>query len=234
MEASALEISVRSELGSAASRRLRREGSLPAVVYFGGKNSIPILLNNREFVRLAERTHASLPILLRSEDARLNGKYVVVKEIQKDYIKGLVKHVDLHLLDEASEIEMDVLIKPEGLAFGVKNEGGILAVASRTIRVCCLPKDLPEFLEVDVSELRVGHSLHARDVVLPAGVKLSCDPDAAVVAVVSSKKAHMEEAAAPTEAVVDEGAEGAAAAEGEAAGAASEAKDGKSDKEKDA
>ena len=237
MEPLALEISTRSELGSSASRRYLKVGSVPAVVYFGGSTSIPTLVNARAFIKLAQQTHSSRPILLRSEDGRLNGKYVVVKEIQKNYLEGTLKHVDLHLLQEDHELEIEVLVKPQGLPLGVKNEGGILAISCRTIRISCLPKDLPEFLEVDVSELHLGQGLHARDVKLPQGVKLRSDSDLALLAVVSTKKAHMEEAVAveaPVAEAAAEGAEGATPAEAvaEGAGSAAAAAESKEGKEK--
>ena len=238
MEPLALEISPRNELGSSVSKRYRREGRLPAVVYYGGRTSIPTLLNERQFIKVARQTHASRPILLRSQDERLNGKFAVVKEIQKDYLKGTLRHVDLYLLHEDHEIEMEVLIRPQGLPVGVKNEGGILAISCRTIRIRCLPKDLPEFLEVDVSGLHLGQSLHAKDIKLPEGVSLRGDPDLALLGVVSSKKAHMEQTVAvetPAEVTAEGVVQETAPKEETATGVstpATEAKDGKERKGK--
>lgn len=236
MEPVTLEISKRQELGSAASRRYREAGFVPSVVYADGERAIPALLNDRAFVRLAERIRGSRAIVLQSEDAQLNQKFVVVKEIQKDHLKNRVLHVDLHMLHEDRQVQIEVLVKPVGLAYGVKNEAGILTISSRTVGVKCLPHYIPELLEVDVSDLHLGQSVHARDLKLPENVKLHSAQDLTILAVVSGKKAHMEEVTVVPEAVAaeaaPEGAEGAAPAEAAGEGAKTPAKAASDEKTK--
>jgi large subunit ribosomal protein L25 len=145
-------------------------------------------------------------------------RVVLVKELQRDPVRGAPLHVDLYQVDLTATIEVKVPIVLRGRPRGVELSGGILDQALRELDVACLPRAIPESIGVDVSELEIGGSVHVRDLVLPEGVALRSDPDLSVASVIMPK---VEEEAAPA-AVPVEGEVAAAPAEGAAAEGAAE------------
>jgi large subunit ribosomal protein L25 len=140
----------------------------------------------------------------------LDGKTVLLRDLQRDPVNGAYLHADFYALDLQQKVEVAVPIHITGKAQGVE-QGGIVDHALREVDLVCMPLSIPREILVDVTELDLGDSLHVRDLALPDGVELSSDPDLSVVSVVSPAKA--EEEAAPEEVV--EGEE--VPAEGEAA-----------------
>ncbi|MDR0624321.1 MAG: 50S ribosomal protein L25 [Treponema sp.] len=192
--------------GSPAARRIRRSGRIPAVLYGRSGQAISIDLDAKEFVQgvknISESTIVKVEIDGKSHDA-------FVKDTQRNITDGNIIHVDFYEVESGIALRARVSIHIIGNPIGVR-EGGILESPLHEIEVECLPKDLPERIEVDVSELKVNQSIHVRDIVLGEGVRLISGADQ-VVALVKFAKT---EAAAPTE-------EEAAAAAGTApAGAA--------------
>ena len=146
----------------------------------------------------------------------LEGKTVLIKEQQRDPVRGRYLHADLYAVDLEQTVDVSVPIHVTGRAAGVEL-GGILDHALRELELGCLPLAIPKGVEIDVSALEIGDSLHVRDIALPEGVTLRSDPDLPVVSIVPPS---VSEEPTPTEEVVEgEGvvpAEGEAAAEGEA------------------
>jgi len=213
----------RQEAGSAAARRIRRSGRIPAVLYGRSGNAIPLDLDALEFVRgtknISESTIVKVEVDGKSYDA-------FVKDAQRNIIDGNILHVDFYEVESGKLLRAKVSLHITGNPIGVR-EGGILEKPLHEIDVECLPKDLPERIEVDVSNLNVNQSLHVRDIKLGEGVKLISTPDQ-VVALVKFAKAEVvaaptaEEAAAAAAAAGAPGAAPAAGAPGAtpAAGAA--------------
>jgi large subunit ribosomal protein L25 len=201
----------RQESGSAASRRIRRSGRIPAVLYGRAGNAIPLDLDALEFVRgtknISESTIVKVEVDGKSYDA-------FVKDAQRNIIDGNILHVDFYEVESGRLLRAKVSLHISGNPIGVR-EGGILEKPLHEIEVECLPKDLPERIEVDVSSLNVNQSLHVRDIQLGEGVKLISAPDQ-VVALVKFAKAEV--VAAPTAEEVAAAA-AAAGAPGAAAGA---------------
>lgn len=222
MERLSFEIESRSQLGGSANNRLRRSGLLPTIVYSHGEPSIASSVNYRDFVLLASRVRSSQIFTLKSKDSSLDGKAVVVKDIQRDSLKGTLLHVDFQALKENEAISVRVPLMIKGEPVGVKLDGGILTVLFHEIGIRCLPRLIPDVIDLDVSALKVGQSLHASDLVLAEGVELDDDPSETLASVVMPKA--VEEVAAPAagEAVAAEG-EAAAGAAAPAAGAPAEA-----------
>lgn len=215
-----IEVQTRADAGSTESRRLRSSGRIPCVVYSRGEKTLIGSVPVKEFVTAASAARRSQVFTFKSGDSALNGKAALVKEIQRDFIKGGVLHIDFQSLKDNEETVVSVDLSIVGESIGVKRDGGILTVAAHDVRVACLPKAIPSFIEVDIAPLEVGASVHARDLKLPAGVRLIDDEDTTIASVVISK---FVEEAAPTAAVAAEGA--AAPAPGaEAAPAADAAK----------
>lgn len=215
MESFTIEVTERQEIGKGACNRCRKEGFIPGVAYHRAEKPVAIQVPYKEFTTLAKKARLSQVFTLKSSSPELNGKPAIVKEVQQDYIKGRVLHVDFQTLKDDEEITIDVPLKLVGEAPGVKVENGILTLVTHEVSVTCLPKHIPSIIEVDISSLGLGESIHASDLVLGAEVTLSDDPHETIVSVVAPRAAE-EEVKAP-------GAEGAAAA-APAAGEAAAAK----------
>ena len=196
-----LNVHKRSAKGGAASRRYRSQGYIPSVFYGRGQETLPGLLLYKEFQHLAQQAKISQVFFLKSEEEALNGRSGIVKEVQQDYVSGRVLHVDLQVLHEHEEIHVKISLKIQGEAPGVKLEGGILSVVSHELPVACLPKNIPQLINVDISELALGQSIHARDLKLPEGVRLYGNPEETIVSVVAVRTTKVDEEQAVAETV---------------------------------
>ncbi len=220
-----LTVSPREGTGRSASRRLRKQGRIPAILY--GKHTPPMKLSvdAPEFSRLAKSIgdNAALIELTGAKEQALS----ILQEVQRDAITDLYLHVNLHEVKADEKMEINVPVHTSGESTGVKNEAGVLEATSHTLRIRCLPKDLPAFIDVDVTELHVGQTIHIRELKGVPGVVFLGDKNQPVVSCVQPVEEIVEavvETAVPAEGVPVEGApaEGAAAAPGAApvAGAA--------------
>ena len=213
--------------GRGASRRMRRGGKAPGIVY-GGKNAPqPIELDHNALIHALRNEAFHSSILTMKVDGA--STQVLLRDVQMHPFRNEVLHVDFQRIDPSRKIHMKVPLHfvNEDISPAVKTQGAIVSHVMTEIDIACLPKDLPEFIEVDLSQLDTGHSLHASGVELPPGVSIvsrrTGDP---VVATAVVPKAVVEtEEAAPAE---GEGAAAAAAApEAAAAEAKTEEKGGK-------
>lgn len=225
-----LDLQARNEVGANSAKRLRTQGLVPSVMYARGEAALACAVPYKEFVRAAQSARISQVFTFRSSDKTLDGRSAIVKEIQKDHLNGKVLHIDFQALHENEEIAVRVPLQITGEAQGVKLDGGILTMSAHELEVSCLPRLIPESIVVDVTELRMGQSVHAEDVKLPEGVNLAGNPLETIVSVVAVRQTVEEAAAAApgaeAAAGAGEGAAAAPAAEGQAAGAA-DAKGGK-------
>lgn len=210
MERIVFEVQPRAEIGKGANKRYRSAGLLPSVVYSHGESSIPLLINYKEFCRQSRLSRTSQIFTLKSKDSAVDGRPVVVKEIQRNFLDGSVLHVDFQALKEDEKIVVRVPLVIKGEPVGVKLQGGILTIVCHDLAIRSLPRDLPDTIEIDVAALEIGSSIHVSDVALPKGVESADPPGQTIVSVVVPK---VVEEAKPAEAA-------AAAAEGEAATAA--------------
>ena len=213
MAENSIQIQVRDGVGKGVARKLRADGRIPGVVYGRTLRPVAVSLDPRVLRRILTRSEAGLNTLLELEGGgALHGKPVLVRDLQRDPVKGEYLHADLLAVDLQQKIQISVPIHVSGKAKGVEL-GGILDHSLRELEIACLPTAIPREILVDVSPLDVGDSLHVRDLVLPEGVELRSDADLSVISVVLPA---VEAAPAPTEAVPVEG-EAVPAAEGEAA-----------------
>jgi large subunit ribosomal protein L25 len=211
----------RAVLGSAESRRLRRHGLIPGVLY-GREQPVAISIPERD-LRSALTTKGGLNAVLDVvvEDGKVHSS--VLKEFQQDKVRGQITHVDLQEVRLDQPIHATVPLHLHGESVGVK-EGGVLSQVTNELNVEALPMEVPEHLEADVSEMRIGDTLRLRSLQVPAGVTLLDDLDETVIATVTQPTREEPEPVAEGElAEAEEAAEGEAAAEGAAAeGAADE------------
>jgi len=218
-----LTVQIREQQGKGVARKLRAVGRIPAVFYGRGTPSQSLSLDVAALERAIQKSEAGMNTLfdLNVEKGDLGAKVVLVKEIQREPVGGAPLHADLYEVDLSKTIEVSVPIHILGTATGVSLDGGILDVQLRELDVECLPRAIPDELQLDVSALGLGDSLHVRDIALPEGVTLRDDPDVSVVSVVTPQKEEEpvveavegEELTAEGEAPA--GGEGATPAEGE-------------------
>lgn len=216
--------------GRGASRRMRRGGKAPGIVYGGTTKPTPIELDHNALFHALrnEAFHASI-LTMKLDGAATK---VLLRDVQMHPFRNEILHVDFQRVDENRKIHMKVplhFVNGE-LSPAVKMSGAIVSHVTTEVDVSCLPKDLPEFIEVDLSELGVGHSIHVSALKLPAGVSVVTHKTDPVVATAVVPRAQVE-TEEETAAKAAEGAAAAAAAE-TAAAAGAEKKDEKKDDKK--
>ncbi len=192
--------------GRGASRRLRRAGKAPGIVYGGTASATPVELDHNALIHAlkTEAFHASILTM------KLDGQSqkVLLRDVQMHPFRNEVLHVDFQRVDESKKIHMKVPLHfvRDAESPAVKLQGALISHIANDLDVSCLPKDLPEFIEVDLSAIEAGKSIHVSELKLPAGVVALTHGKDAVVAIAAIPKVHAEvEEAAET-------AEGAAAA----------------------
>lgn len=203
----------RTGTGKSVTRKLRAAGRIPAVVYGGGRPARSLTLDPAPLARMLRSSQSGMNTLI---DLEVGGQetVVLVREIQRDPVSGRWIHADLFEVDLQKAIQVHVPLHITGKPKGVE-AGGILDHALREVEVECLPRAIPDSVEVDVSDLDIGDTIHVRDLALPEGATMLSDGDLAVASVVLPRA---EEEAKPAEAA--EVAAEAAAAPGAAAPAA--------------
>jgi len=206
----------RQSKGSSESRRLRRGGRIPAVIYGRSGKSVSIDLDAQDFVKgtkgISESTIVNVEVDGKSYEA-------FVKDTQRNIIDGNILHIDFYEVESGVALRAKVSLVFSGNPVGVR-EGGMLETPVHEIEIECLPKDLPERIDIDISGLKANQSMHVRDIALASGIKLLSNPDQ-VFALVKFAKAEVvaAPAAADAAAAAAPGAAGAAGA-APAAGAA--------------
>lgn len=162
MSENKLTATTRTDRGKNSMRRLRKKGEVPAVFYGSNYESVAITVNQKEL----EASIAHRKGLVNLEITGQGEYEVIFREVQRDPVSEHVQHVDFLGITRGQKITSKVSVVLLGTPIGVKNSGGILEFIRRQLEIECLPKDLPEKVEIDVSELEIGDSIHVRDVVL--------------------------------------------------------------------
>ena len=203
--------------GSAAARRLRRDGKVPAVLYGHGVESTALAVDARE-LRVALTGEAGLNALL---NLQVNGSshLAMARHLQRHPVRGGVEHVDFVIVRRDEVVSAEVAIEMVGEAEAVQREGGYLDQSIFNLVIAALPGDIPPKIEVDVSGLDIGDSIRVSDLSLPSGVTTEVDPEAPVVVAHAAQVVDLGE---EPEVEGEEGEEGEVA-EGEAAAEGGEA-----------
>lgn len=205
--------------GSTASKRLRRTGVVPAVIYGSKQREYMIQLNSKAFFDLARKQSShNFLVNLEIEGANEKTKLAIVQDIQRDPLNGSLIHVDFRAVSETDTIHAAVPIELRGEPIGVKT-GGLLEQLVHEIEVSCNPSNLPESIVNDVESLTIGQSLKVAELNLPEGVSVKLDGDV-LVALVTQTRASIS-AGGDTDAPAGE-AEAAPAEGAEAAGEAAD------------
>jgi large subunit ribosomal protein L25 len=224
-----LKAAPRAEYGSRSSRRLRRDGLVPGVVYSGGSEARSFQAGEREIRAVLAGGQALFDLEVEGSSA----VPVVVKEQQLHPVRGSLQHIDLQEVKLDEEIQADVAIELEGaeVAPGVK-EGGVLEHVTREVTVEALPTEIPERIIADVSAMEINDTLQLSAVAIPSGVKLAADdPDEVTIATLSPPRVEEEPEPAVEEEAELVGEEGEAPAEEEGEPAEGEGDSGDSGEE---
>ena len=186
MEQRVLNVEVRTKTGKGISRQLRRKEFIPGVVYGKGIEPVPVTVSTKE-LSTAIAGEGGRNHLLTLKGGGLDGQTVIVAELLQDCLKGTPRHVDLHKINVADKVRVKVPVNLVGTAAGVK-EGGLLDFAMHEIEIECFPTHIPEHIDVDVTALTIGHSIHIGDVKELPGIKVLGDAKASVVSVLGKAK----------------------------------------------
>ncbi|MGH8595544.1 MAG: 50S ribosomal protein L25/general stress protein Ctc, partial [Gammaproteobacteria bacterium] len=159
--------------GKGASRRLRHVGKIPAILYGAGKDPMSIQLDHGQTWLKSENEAFYSHILTLKIDG--SDEKVVVKDMQRHPVRQLILHMDFLRINESEELTLRVPLHfiNEGICIGVKQGGGVIGHQMNDLEIMCLPRDLPEFIEVDLAELALGHTVHLADLKLPTGVRIA-------------------------------------------------------------
>jgi large subunit ribosomal protein L25 len=186
--------------GRNAIKQVRASGFVPAVIYGAHEKPANLEVDRKAIVTLLSHA-ASEHILVDLEIAGQGNKLSLIQEVQHHPVRGDILHIDFHAVSVNETITSEVPVEPTGEAVGVKTNGGLLQQQLRTLEIECLPKNLPDFITVDVSALDIGDSIHVKDVVLPEGVTAIAEGDLTVFLVsaptVAEEPTAGEAAAAP-------------------------------------
>jgi len=171
-ESFSLEAELRVDQGKGASRRLRKINKMPAVVYGAGKDPVSIMVAHN--VMLLSLEHEAFYTQVIDLSVAGNTEQVVLRDLQRHPYKNVVLHADFLRVDPNKKLHVLIPLHfiNEEACHGVKVQGGALSHTLTEVEISCLPKDLPEFIEVDVLELELGHSLHLSELKLPEGVEI--------------------------------------------------------------
>ena len=219
---------LRSDSGKGASRRLRHQGLVPAIVYGGDSDPVQISIAHNKFMH--ELDHETIYTQVVELQVGDKTQEVILRDLQRHPYKNKVLHADFFRIDKNTPIKIVVPIHVLNAeeCVGVKMDGGMLTQVVTEIEIIALPKDLPEYLEIDAENIHLGESLHLSDIKMPAGVEITAmlnieetehdDHDLGVLSVVKTRAEEVIEDEAPEapEAEAGEAAEGGAESEGEA------------------
>ena len=197
MATAQLSATARPGTGKGAARTLRRDGRLPAIIYGHAREPLSLSVPEREFERLLEKVAAENTVIELTIDGTMSR--TLIREIQRHPVKRNVLHVDFQELVAGERVIVRIPIVLQGIPDGVRHAGGILSQIMQELECRVDPLNMPSKIEVDVTNVTIGHSVHVSEMTIPEGVEVLDDPESAVAIV-----------AAPKEEVVATPAEGAA------------------------
>lgn len=225
----------RESVGKGGARKARAAGLIPGVIYGHGETPVPVAVDAREF-EIALRGHKGGNAIVNLAVSGAHEVTALVRDVQYDPLSRAIVHLDFQHISLTETIEVEVPVRFVGLPIGVKDGGGILEHLTRTIEVRCLPTAIPPGVDLDVTGMNVGDSLHVRDIVA-TGFTIITEPDVTIAAVVAPAVEEVAPVAAEVAPATAEpevvGAKGKKDAEGAPVEAAKEDKDKDKDKKKE-
>jgi large subunit ribosomal protein L25 len=198
MATATLSATSRTDTGKGVARSLRSSGQVPAIIYGHAREPQPLSINARDLEKLLDRISAESTVV----EVQLDGKTsrTLIREIQRHPFKRQILHIDFQELVAGEKVTVNIPLVLVGTPEGVRVGGGVIDQTMRELEIEVDPSNMPNHFELDISNVALGHSLHVRDVAIPAGVTVLDDEDATVV-VVSAPRAVVETPAAGVEAI---------------------------------
>jgi large subunit ribosomal protein L25 len=193
MATATLTATARTERGTGVARKLRQTGSVPAVIYGHGREPQSLAINTREIDKLLSQISAASTVI----ELTVGGttSKTLIREIQRHPVKRHIVHVDFQQLVAGEKVTVSVPLRFHGVPEGVRVSGGILEETMHQVHLRVDPAQIPDHVDVDVTNLTIGHNLHIRDITLPDGVTVLDEPGA-TVCLVAAPKAVVEETVA--------------------------------------
>ena len=188
-----LNVDIRKEHGTSAARRTRLQNKVPAVVYHSGVEATPLSVDKISLNKALKTGQMIFEVNVEDKD-----QFVLVKEIQYHPVTDEIIHIDFQKVKEDEKISLEVAVRSSGEAQGVKL-GGLLVQMLNSVTIKCKPAEIPEFLEIDVTDMEMNTNLFVKDITLPSDVEMLTAEDIAVVSVQEPKQEKEEEVAEDTE-----------------------------------
>ena len=188
-----LNVDIRKEHGTSAARRTRLQNKVPAVVYHSGVEATPLSVDKISLNKALRTGQMIFEVNVEDKD-----QFVLVKEIQYHPVTDEIIHIDFQKVKEDEKISLEVAVRSSGEAQGVKL-GGLLVQMLNSVTIKCRPAEIPEFLEIDVTDMEMNTNLFVRDITLPTDVEMLTADDIAVVSVQEPKEEKEEEVVEETE-----------------------------------
>ena len=182
-----LKAQIRKTVGNGPARLLRREGRVPAVLYGSKIETILLSIDIKDFEHiLKEASVGSVLLNLQIQNGKTSSRSAMIKELQTHPVSGQFLHVDFYEIDMQKKITAKIPVVAKGKSIGVE-EGGLLQYARRELEVLCLPTAIPEAIEVDISDLDIGDSIHVEDISLAGDIEIPADTNFTVVTILAPK-----------------------------------------------
>lgn len=217
MELIELEANVRADTGNGPARVLRREGRIPAILYGPGTQPVMLSIAAKDFetrLKASAGGQQLFKLTIKNDEAATHS--VMIKELQTDPVSRAYLHVDFYKIAMDRKIRVNVPVVTKGKCAGVEM-GGLLQIIRRDLEIECLPMQIPETIEIDITDLDIGNSVHVKEIPLSEGVEIPTDVNFTVVTVLSPTKEDEAEEAEEAEELTEEAETGESAeAEGEA------------------
>ena len=187
MQQKQMNIELRTKTGTGVSRRLRMADMVPGVVYGKGLDPVTVSIKNRDLQEAISGAGGQNNLITLIGGGSLDQNIAIVADIQRDPIKRTFKHVDLHRINPNEKLRITVPVVLTGTAIGVK-EGGLLDLAHHELHIECLPGNIPDNITIDVSDLKIAHSIHVSEIPLPEGIVVLDQAKIPVVSVLGRAK----------------------------------------------
>lgn len=188
-----IEVAPRGATGKNESRRLRAAGSIPGVVYGGGRDPVSVTVDRHTMLELMRKAGGENAVYLLKLTGTDKSRHVMIRDMDVHPVTRQVRHIDFQRIVLTEKVRISVAVEVIGTPPGVKTEGGMLDFVTREVEVECLPTNIPHHLQADVSKLHVGQHVEAGDLELPEGVTLLEAPERVIAAVSHPKMAEVAE-----------------------------------------
>ena len=178
-----LKVHARTDTGKGVARKLRASGKLPAVIYGHSEEPLPIELEQHNISATMRQAEGEKLLINLNVDGKDSGRKALIKDIQRDPVSGKILHIDFQHISMDEKIKIEVPLKIEGVADGVKNQGGIMSWNIRKVMVQCLPADIPDKITLDVTEMKIHDSIHVKELAV-GNFEILDDPEETIVSII--------------------------------------------------